>query len=200
MPMPTSNASAASPFVIRPAREEDADAIGLAHVQAWQQEYRGTMPDAYLDGLRAEDRADGWRRSLASPDAGRRLLVAAIDVEIDTAADDVVGFVAFGRCRDEPSPGDERADDDDVDGELFAVNLAPRAWGRGIGRALVRAAGDGLTELGHHTAVLWVVPGNARARGLYESERWETDGGAREFELYGVIVPEVRYRHSLSRP
>ena len=64
----------------------------------------------------------------------------------------------------------------------------------------MRAAGDGLTELGHHAAVLWVVPGNTRARGLYESERWETDGGAREFELYGVIVPEVRYRRSLSRP
>lgn len=177
------------PFAIRPARVEDADAIGLAHVQAWQTAYRTMMPDAYLDSLRAVDRAEGWRLSLASPSPHQRLLVAAIG----PGHDDVVGFVSFGPCRDEPEPGGARPD-----GELYAVNLAPRAWGRGIGRALVRAAADGLTDLGHERAILWVAPGNARARWLYDSEGWRVDGAARQFELYGISVPEVRYRRPFS--
>jgi GNAT superfamily N-acetyltransferase len=109
--------------------------------------------------------------------------------------DDVAGFVTFGPDRDTPPPA---AGDPVALGELYAVNLAPRAWGRGVGRALVRAAADGLRALGHDEAVLWVVPANGRARRLYESERWHADGAERAFELYGVSVPEVRYRRTLS--
>ncbi len=39
---------------------EDAPRVGEVHVRAWQATYRSVMPDDYLDGLRAEDRADMW--------------------------------------------------------------------------------------------------------------------------------------------
>jgi hypothetical protein len=44
---------------VRPATVADGGAIGRLHVRAWRAPYRGHMPDTYLAGLRAEERA-GW--------------------------------------------------------------------------------------------------------------------------------------------
>src|SRR5919107_604708 len=49
---------------VRPATVADAPAMGRVHVRAWQAAYRGQMPDAYLDGLRPEQRAAGWEAAL----------------------------------------------------------------------------------------------------------------------------------------
>jgi hypothetical protein len=46
-------------------------------------------------------------------------------------------------------------------------------------------------------ALLWVVPENDRARGLYESAGWIDDGGRRHDEVFGAHVNEVRYRITL---
>ena len=42
-------------------------AVARVHVRSWQVGYRGLLPDAYLDGLRAEERAE--RYNFASGDA-----------------------------------------------------------------------------------------------------------------------------------
>jgi len=47
---------------VRHATVDDAPALGRVHVRAWQAAYRGQMPDDYLEGLRAEERAAGWER------------------------------------------------------------------------------------------------------------------------------------------
>ena len=47
-------------------------------------------------------------------------------------------------------------------------------------------------------AVLWVVPENQRARGLYGSEGWVADGGSSTEEILGVTVNDIRYRKSLT--
>lgn len=51
-----------------------------------------------------------------------------------------------------------------------------------------------LVGLGCREAVLWVVPHNDRARRLYESEGWLDDDVRRDGEVFGVVVPEMRYR------
>ena len=48
--------------------------------------------------------------------------------------------------------------------------------------------------MGFAESVLWVLPGNARARRFYEVAGWVADGSSRESEVLGVSVPEVRYR------
>ena len=55
-----------------------------------------------------------------------------------------------------------------------------------------------LVESGFCQAVLWVVPENHRARQLYESEGWSTDGAERQQEVLGVTINEIRYRRDLS--
>jgi len=138
------------------------------------------MPDEYLDGLEPGERAAMWRRHIQNGRADG-LLVAVAD-------DNVVGFAAFDRCLDLPTDEEGRAV-----GQLYAINLHPDAWGRGIGRQLLRAASDRLFENGMGRMVLWVVPENGRARSLYGSEGWIGEEIEGVETVLGAVVTEMRY-------
>ena len=60
--------------------------------------------------------------------------------------------------------------------------------------ATERKATEALSIRGYDEAVLWVIPENARARALYESEEWIADGASQSEEVLGVAVREIRYR------
>ena len=169
---------------VRPATPEDAPAMGRVHVRAWQAAYRGAMPDDFLDGLDPETREAGWARLLSSPDAAGHTLV----VENDDGA--VVGFAHIGPSRQQA----------DSDGELYAINLDPDAWGRGLGRQLLAAATDELAQRGYDEAILWVLDTNARARRFYEAAGWAADGGEQTDNRFGPLIREVRYRRRVVRP
>ena len=168
-------------LMIRHATDGDADAMGHLHVRAWQSAYRGVMPDEYLDGLQADDRIAMWRGRISRRDLPP-ILVAVL-------ADEVVGFAAFGAAGSTDPP---------TWGELYAINLDPVHWGKGIGRVLLRQVTDELVALGYSEAVLWVVPENARARALYESEGWTADGSSSVEEILGVTVTDIRYHKPLA--
>ncbi|HEY7069543.1 MAG TPA: GNAT family N-acetyltransferase [Acidimicrobiales bacterium] len=156
--------------------------MGRVVVRAWQAAYRSIMPDEYLDGLSAEDRASLWRQQIQTA-GGDGLLVIDVDGE-------VAGLAAFGPCQDDGAAGD--------DGQLYAINVDPAHWGQGLGRALLRAATADLARQGFQHLVLWVVPDNQRARGLYESEGWTFDDVSRDEEMFGVAVTVVRYSRPLA--
>ena len=82
---------------VRPATVADAPAMGQLVVRAWQAAYRGQLPDDYLNGLRAQDRAVYWDGMLRREDRRGVILVAERDRE-------VVGFAAAG-----PSPDPQGA-------------------------------------------------------------------------------------------
>lgn len=167
---------------IRVARNGDSKGMGIVHVRAWQAAYRGVMTDDYLDGLSVEERAAMWERAISAL-AGPHVLVAAVN-------DEVIGFASFGA---EPN----QLNVNDV-GQLYAINLDPAHWGNGIGRLLLREATNSLRSMGFREAVLWVVPTNFRARGLYDSEGWVDDGAVRCEDVLGAIVEEMRYRRMLT--
>ena len=171
--------SAPGAVTVRHARTGDAPDLGLLHVRAWQAAYRGQMPDGFLDGLRPEDRQAGWERALGRDRTHDPVLVAERDGR-------VVGFAVL-RAAEDPRGA----------GELGAINVDPDHWGTGAGRALLAAAHEELARLGYREAVLWVLPGNRRARRFYEIAGWVADGAERNIELSGVTVPEVRYRRRL---
>lgn len=170
--------------VLRPPVAADAGDIAETHVRAWQTGYRDMLPDEFLAGLSVDDRYRQWSGWLND---GTADLSGAVVAEVDGA---VRGFVLFGSWRDEDA-------DPDV-GELRALNVHPDAWGVGAGRALLRAADDGLAALGYREAVLWVVTGNARARRFYEIDGWTPDGASKVDEREAVPIPEVRYRKAFA--
>jgi ribosomal protein S18 acetylase RimI-like enzyme len=169
---------------LRHATERDAPAIAEVHVRSWQQAYRGQLPQSFLDSLSVADRADSWRRWLAStPAADRPFWVAEV-------ARAVVGFVTTGPSRDEDAPPGTS--------EVYAIYVAPECWEKGIGSRLLEHAVHDLRRHGYAAATLWCLGTNAQARGFYERARWRTDGATKREVIGGVETEEVRYRLALA--
>jgi GNAT superfamily N-acetyltransferase len=174
----------AAPEPVRRAGPQDAAAIAVVHVRSWQGAYRGLLPQEYLDGLDPADRVERWRQSLERagwPAAGT--LVAVHDGQVS-------GFAHVGPTRD-CGAGDARV------GEVNAIYVLPAAWDTGLGRALMTAALGELAAAGYESAMLWVLESNARARRFYERAGWTADGSAKEEDIAGARVTEVRYRRPL---
>ncbi len=171
-------------IAIREASLSDAVALGRMHVEAWRAAYRGTMPDDFLASLDPEGRAARWRERLATRTEGRATFVVTGEIG------EAYGFASVGPARDEPG---ER-------GELYAINVAPRAWGTGAGRALLARATRALEDFGHREAILWVLRENARARRFYQREGWQQTGDRVDTVSengFSFQVHELRYARAL---
>jgi ribosomal protein S18 acetylase RimI-like enzyme len=158
------------------ATVDDCRAIAELHVRAWQQAYRGIVPQPYLDALSVAERESMWRGMVEN---GPGLLLAR-------AAGQVAGFVAFGASRDEGAAA--RC------AELFAIYVAPAFWSGGVGHRLWLAARQQLAAQGYETVTLWVLAGNERAIRFYERAGFVAEPGSRRpFELGGAVLQELRY-------
>jgi GNAT superfamily N-acetyltransferase len=172
---------------VRDAAPDDAAEIAQVHVESWRGAYRGLMPQEVLDGLDVAARASMWTRIMdRSGPAERR---AVLVVESDRA---IIGFACVEPTRD-PDGDAART------GEVAAIYLAPDAWGRGAGRALMTAAVSRLAAFGYADATLWVLDTNERARRFYAAAGWLPDGTTKtDDEEAGYSLSEVRYRRSLT--
>jgi ribosomal protein S18 acetylase RimI-like enzyme len=166
-------------LTLRDARPEDAAQVARVHVRSWQVAYRGLLPDEYLDGLRAEDRAGRYTFHLVGPDHPATTLALEDD--------EVCGFATTGPARESAT----------TVGEVYAIYVDPSAWGRGVGRVLMANARSRLAGLGFTEALLWVLVGNARAERFYRADGWLPDGQRREDEVWGFRVSKIRYRRRL---
>jgi ribosomal protein S18 acetylase RimI-like enzyme len=165
-------------IALRQAVTADAQAVADVHGRSWQVAYRGLLPDEYLEGLRAEDRAH--RYSFGTLEADQPVTVAALD------QGNVCGFATTGPSQDEKGCG-----------ELYALYVHPNCWGLGVGRQLVTEARERMVRLGFAQAVLWVLKGNERAERFYQVDGWMADGRHRRTELWGITVDEFRYGREL---
>lgn len=155
----------------------DARAIAEVHVAAWQDAYRGQIPDDYLDGLKVEDRERFWSERTSDS-----TYVAWLGGELS-------GFVSMGASRDDDAGA--------ADFELYAINLRASDRASGAGLALLRTGESALRAAGAVEATLWVLDTNARARRFYEREGWALDGAEQPTVLGGAHLRELRYRKSL---
>jgi GNAT superfamily N-acetyltransferase len=154
---------------LRAAVPDDALAVARVHVRAWQAGYAGLLPAAYLDGLRAEERAA--RYTFGRSD-GPQTTVAVM-------GDSIVGFATL------------------VGAELSALHVDPSMWRRGVGSALIARARDDLAAAGIAEAHLWLLAGNDRALQFYQRDGWASDGARRSDVVWGVAVDELRLRRRL---
>jgi GNAT superfamily N-acetyltransferase len=167
-------------MLLRPAEPADAIAVARVHVRSWQAGYRGLLPDAYLDGLRPEERAQ--RYDFASDDVRAPATMVAMD------DGRLCGFATTMPARDSDVP---------EHGELCALYVDPEWWSRGVGAALICAARVRLAEQGFRNAVLWLLAGNTRADRFYRIDGWAPDGLCRTDTVWGVMVNESRWRRGL---
>lgn len=135
---------------ILPATPETWAVRGCVHAAAWQETYRGLMPDAYMDTITPAFCTGIAHRDYAAG-GGEKTLLAYVD---GSAA----GFARF-----EPQargfvgrPGT---------GEICALYLLRAYQGRGAGRALMEACLQRLPA--SHPVAVFVLKGNERAVGFY---------------------------------
>src|SRR6266436_4742890 len=152
---------------IRGAAVADAEAIAKVHVLSWQHAYRHLLPQEFLAGLSVEQRQTMWAKVLA--DREPSLLVAEVNNEI-------VGFSAFGPCRDQGSQSTHY--------EVWAIYVTPSQWSSGTGRLLWLKSREVMIAQGATRISLWVLVGNERAIDFYRAAGFRPErGSTKPFEL-----------------
>ena len=171
----------------RLATVDDAEAIALAHTRAWQRAYRGIVNADFLDNINLDERVERWRENLL-----KVRVPEGVPDPTDYVAEvdgNVVGFANVGVWRQAP--------DDATLAELWAMYVHPDHWGTGAGHALMGATIEQFHRVGAHTAFLWVLEDNARARRFYERQGWQVDPVTQEEQIAGDIIIERRYSITL---
>ena len=170
---------------IRRAGLRDAALIAEVHVRSWQDGYRGQLPQDLLDSLEPAQRIPRWTAVLEQAAWPGRGVLVAVDGR------DLVGFANLGPTRD--------ADQDPATvGEITSFYVRPDRWGEGIGRRLMAASLETLTEAGYAQATLWVLDTNIAAMRFYEATGWQADGAVKHDELAGAAIRDQRYRYGLT--
>ncbi|MEV5428962.1 GNAT family N-acetyltransferase [Streptomyces sp. NPDC052701] len=159
------------PDAIRTARPEDEEALRRLDRATWSPLHAVTPPPA--------PDAPFFREHAGPADH----LVAELDGR-------VVGYVRLGFPTSLASNAHVR--------QIHGLAVAGEARGRGVGRALVRAAVDRARAQGFRRITLRVLGHNAPARRLYESEGFVVEGvQPEEFCLDGTYVDDVLMGRSL---
>jgi hypothetical protein len=109
---------------VRQAMPDDAPAIGQIRVAAWQAAYCGMLPDDFLDALDPLANVDGLRARLATQSSAWQMWVGE-------QFGGLAGFVVSG------TPRFAAAGVGSV--ELYARNVHPAAWGKGLAQPLIEA-------------------------------------------------------------
>lgn len=139
-------------ITFRRATAADAAAIAALRVDSWRTTYRGVMPDAYLDGMRAEESTAMWLQVLNAD-------LPTIAVFVAEAGSELVGFAAGMLLMPEKF---------DLNAELTAIYLKPIAQRGGVGRRLLAMIASTLQLQGATGLLVWVIAGNQAARQFYE--------------------------------
>jgi GNAT superfamily N-acetyltransferase len=170
---------------VRRGTETDAEQMAKIIVDGWSTAYRGMIPDAYLDAMRAGDRVDRMRQRLALPDPYATLLAVGGDGAVGAYA--TVTAVQDG---DDEHPNLST-------GELAALYADPAWQGTGAGKAAHEAGIEYLVKQGFEHAVLWVLADNAPSRRFYETRGWTCDQVTKADTFGGSSVTEIRYSRLL---
>ena len=164
---------------IRWARVEDAEALGIIHVESWKTAYKNIMPDDFLNNISIEKRQKRFEQALANKTEEDAVIVNE---------DKVVGFICLGKARDE--------DLTETYGEIWGIYLHPNQWRKGFGKELINWGIEELENRGYKKIVLWVLEENYKARSFYENMGFIQDGTFKEIKI-GKVLMEMRYVLSL---
>jgi len=164
-------------LIFRRATGSDAEAIASLHTESWRDAYRGILPDSYLDGQIADERATLWRSRFSSLDSDRFLVV------VTESPEELVGFACvlldedpqWGACLDN-------------------LHVLPRWRSRGVGRLLFgRAAQWVMSTVPGWPIHVWVFEANTGARRFYDALGGEVAEHHKKEVLKGITIPSVLY-------
>jgi ribosomal protein S18 acetylase RimI-like enzyme len=136
-------------LIVRPANNSDAERIACVHLQAWEESYRGLIPDAAFALHSADTRVAQWRATLGNP---------AVLVHVAERDGVICGFGSGGRSRGLSTAS-----------EIYTFYLLDAVKRQGIGRMLFLQLRDALAARGFESLGLWVLTNNMPARRFYQA-------------------------------
>ena len=154
-------------YRIRPAERRDASAIAEIRVLAWQQAYRGLLPDSILESLSVESDKIKIEETFLNTD--RKPLIVVCDDD-----DRPIGYCIWS--------------DIEKKIELDAIYVHPDFQRQGAGSALVTAIMDQTKK----SLCVWTIRNNASAIMFYQALGFFLDGSDRERKLGESLVCEIR--------
>lgn len=161
---------------IRDATPADARAIASVQADVWRTTYRGHFPDAVLDQVDLDARAQRREARLREMPAKEICLLA----ELDGA---VIGFVMGGPREFDAASGEA---------EVYAIYVRDEQQRAGVGRALLAEAARRLDALGLRGLLIWVLRENAKGRSFYERNGGRAER-ERPYEIGGAQITETGY-------
>lgn len=155
-------------YIIRKYTADDADGRGMVHYQSWKETYSGLMPAEYLDKLRLDKQIEIARKHTDNT------LVAVV-------GEKVVGFGCYLQNSREFASVKPSS-------EIVALYILKEYQGCGIGKALINAVKDELTE---KNILLFVLKGNEQAIKFYEHMGFSFTGKSISQEVSGGTLEEL---------
>jgi len=127
---------------------EDDSRLSISHIYetCWKHAYRGIIPQAYLDSIPKGH----WAQAIDNP---------AWHTLVMLDGKKIIGTSSYCKSRFEDMNGC---------GEIISIYVLPEYCGKGCGKQLLRAAVNGLRQLGYRDIFLWVLEKNTNARRFYE--------------------------------
>lgn len=166
---------------VRPAVDDDVDALVNIQARTWRAAYTGLVPDAALDELTGNEARAAWTDAVHAGD-GFHVLVA------------VEGEHTVGFCAAAYYAGTHGASI----AEVAALLVEPR-WGRrGHGGRLLGTAATALRGHGAEQGRAWVPERDEASRRFYARAGWEPDGAVRTLDTGDGTLREVRFAGTLA--
>ena len=130
-------------YIIRKMRKDDCAKIAHVVTLAWNETYKGIVPDWFLEELytNEEERAE---KAISKYNDDNTTLVLEVDGE-------VVGFSFYEKSRDEEFSNC---------GEIYALYVLKKYHGYGLGRRLVEEAIKKLKTMGFDKMLIACLKGN----------------------------------------
>ena len=166
---------------IRPATIRDSEALARVHVTAWEESYRGLLPDIAFAAMTVPIRTEKFREIFVQG------IPAPYVAELDGR---IVGFAQGGKAQGDESLGQQM--------QLNAIYLLAEVKRQGIGSQLLQAVMADFLSQGASSASVWTLRDAQPARRCYEShgaqlaaEKLEQRPGY-DRVLVGYIWPDLK--------
>lgn len=130
-------------YIIRKMEKEDCAKIAHVVTLAWNETYKGIVPDSFLEELKTNEK-ERSERALLNYEEDNTTLVLEVDGK-------VVGFAFYSESRDKEFSNC---------GEIYALYVLKKYHGNGYGRKLVEEAKKKLKELGFDKMLIHCLDGN----------------------------------------
>ena len=160
---------------VRVAQPADAAEVARVYIESWHDTYPAILSSALLCSMTPKGQTARWLAAIRNQ--RRESVLVAENAQVG-----IVGMASVGPSRDRVLA---------YDGEVYTLYVDPAYYGRGAGRALLKAAFALLRQRGRTSCVIWAHAGN-NARFFYE-----TMGGAvvaeRKARMMGDVVPEMAF-------